>query len=234
MKKKKVLLVDDVRLFLKLEETFFKRAGCEILTAQSGGSALDLAGKHFPDLILLDFIMPDIMGDEVCRRLKATPATKGIPIIMVSTSADPGDIEKCFRAGATEYVTKPINAQDILAKAANILNIPQRIHYRLPITLRVVGAAAGQSFQAMSRNLSQGGILLECDHPLAAEALVSLDLPILPAGATINFQGQAMRVDQDLAIQNYLVGVQFLDLTSAQEKALLDFIRQHQDKEKTA
>ena len=96
MDRKKVLLVDDVRLFLHLEETFFKRTGCEILTAGSGQEALEVSQKKHPDLILLDYLMPDMTGDQVCREIRMREELKQIPIMIVSTSADDSDIKKCF------------------------------------------------------------------------------------------------------------------------------------------
>src|SRR4030042_859742 len=102
MERKKVLLVDDVRLFLHLEETFFKRTGCEILTASSGKEALEIAESRAPDLILLDYLMPDMTGDLVCREIRKREKLKTIPVVIVSTSASDSDIQKCFEAGAND------------------------------------------------------------------------------------------------------------------------------------
>jgi CheY-like chemotaxis protein len=222
--KKKILLVDDVRLFLKLEETFFKRTGCEILTAESGSQALELARKSRPDLILLDYIMPDMMGDEVCRELKAADATRSIPVMIVSTSADQADIEKCFAAGAQDYVTKPINAQEMLAKAANILNIPNRVHSRIPVRLKVVGEVSGRSFSGSSRNISRGGIMVECKDKIMPQSEVSLDIPILPGDRALTLNGRVVRADRDEAADVFFMGVQFQALDPGQQDALEDFI----------
>lgn len=222
--RKKILLVDDVRLFLKLEETFFKRTGCEILTAESGGKAIEVAEKDRPDLILLDYIMPDLMGDQVCHMLKSKQATRSIPIMIVSTSADQADIEKCFAAGAVEYVTKPINAQEVLSKAANILNIPNRLHYRIPLCLKVEGEASGKSFSGTSKNISRGGILVECKQKIKLNSQLTLDLPILPGDKMISMPGLVIRVDRDEAADAYLLGIQFHDSDPAQKQALEDFI----------
>ncbi len=222
--RKKVLLVDDVRLFLKLEETFFKRTGCKIFTAESGGQALDLAKREVPDVILLDFIMPDMMGDEVLMRLKSDDATAGIPVIVVSTSSDKKDIEKCFAAGADEYVTKPIEAGEILSKAANILNIPQRIHYRFPVKMKVAGSAAALAFAGVSRNISRGGLLVESSEQAGEGAELLLELPILPDNGKISMKGKVMRVERDNDRSLFLIGVQFLSLDDTQKDALAAFI----------
>ncbi|HUT55791.1 MAG TPA: response regulator [bacterium] len=232
--KKKILLVDDVRLFLKLEETFFRRTGCEIFTAESGAQALEIARKSCPDLILLDYIMPDMMGDEVCKRLKTDEATRPIPVMIVSTSADQADIEKCFAAGCQDYVTKPINAQEMLAKAANILNIPNRVHYRIPLRFKVAGEVSGKSFSGSSRNLSRGGIMVECKDRITPLSEVTLDLPILPDNGLLTLGGRVVRTDRDEATESYCLGIQFHALAPGQKDALENFISQNEPPARTA
>ena len=222
--KKKILLVDDVRLFLKLEETFLKRTGCEILTAQSGEEAINLAQEQKPALILLDFIMPDMMGDAVVARLKSDPATRSIPIMIVSTSADAKDIEKCFLAGADDYVTKPIDPQEVLSKAANLLNIPQRLHYRLPVTMKVQGGSGASSFIGFSRNLSLGGIMVECRDPMPIQEGVQLELPIFPDGRNLSLKGRVMRRDEDPVRQVTLLGIQFEEISDHDRQTIEQFI----------
>jgi len=222
--KKKVLLVDDVKLFLRLEETFFKRTGCEIMTAESGKEAISAARDSKPDLILLDYIMPDMMGDEVCKHLKSEATTKDIPVMIVSTSADSSDIDKCFAAGASEYVTKPINAKEILAKAASILDVPQRVHYRVEVNMQVMGEVSGESFTALSRNISRGGLLVESEKDLADGTTLFLELPLLPERGTTNFKGQVVRRDLDQSSGKYLVAIQFLELSQDRKSILAEFI----------
>ncbi|MFO8057627.1 MAG: response regulator [bacterium] len=222
--RKKVLLVDDVKLFLRLEETFFKRTGCEIITAESGQQAISSARDNQPDLILLDYIMPDMMGDEVCKQLKTSESTRDIPIMIVSTSADSTDIDKCFEAGATDYVTKPINAKEILSKAASILEVPERVHYRVEVNMQVLGEASGNSFTGLSRNLSRGGVLVECENDLAEGTEVSLQLPLMPEQGTMSFKGKVVRNDVDQNSGKYLLGVKFTELTPEQKSTLSEFI----------
>ncbi len=222
--KKKVLLVDDVKLFLRLEETFFKRTGCEIITAESGQEAISSARNNSPDLILLDYIMPDMMGDEVCRHLKSEASTKDIPIMIVSTSAESVDIDKCFAAGATEYVTKPINAKEILTKAASILDVPQRVHFRVEVNMQVMGEVSGESFTGLSRNISRGGLLVESEKDLADGTAVLLQLPLFPEQGAVNLKGQVLRRDLDQSTGKYLIALQFIELTQEQKSVLSEFI----------
>ncbi len=229
---KKILLVDDVKLFLKLEETFFKRTGCSIITADSGEKALDMASSQSPDLILLDLIMPDMMGDEVIKKLRENETTKDIPIMVVSTSADGSDVKKCLEAGAQEYVTKPINAQELLAKAANILNIPHRVHFRVPVSIEVSGEAEDRVFTGFSRNISQGGILVDCSESIAPNSIATLSLPILSDGGELRMLGRVARSERDESTKTFLLGIQFFNLTKGQDQELNNFITSCKEREK--
>ena len=222
--KKIVLLVDDVRLFLQLEETFFKRTGCQVLTAASGTEAISIATEQKPDLILLDYLMPDMNGDEVCRKLKSKDDTKGIPIIIVSTSANKEDIAKCFDAGADDYVTKPINPNDVLKRAAQMMDIAYRLHRRLSVSFRVSGEMPSQTFSGHSKNLSRSGILVECDNRFDPGMGLQLLLPILPDGKEIHIKGEIVRTARDIQGEKYLLGIRFVEATEEQNGAVNEYL----------
>lgn len=225
--KKKVLLVDDVRLFIQLEETFFKRTGCQIFTASSGNEALDIAKKQMPDLILLDYMMPDMNGDEVCRILKSANETNRIPVIIVSTSAKKEDIAKCFEAGADDYVTKPINPNDVLNKAAKMLDIPYRLHRRLMVNFRVIGEMPSQTFPGFSKNISRSGILIECDNKFEAGTELQLLLPLLPEEKQITIKGEIVRAATDIQGEKNLLGIRFVDVTPEQDDAIALYVERN-------
>ena len=113
--KKRILLVDDSSTVLLMEKILLGRS-YELLTASDGAEALKIAVKEFPDLILLDVVMPKMGGFEVCRVLRGIEATRLIPIIMVTTRGEGKNVEAGFASGATDYLTKPINNAELLAK----------------------------------------------------------------------------------------------------------------------
>jgi len=231
MDRKKVLLVDDVRLFLHLEETFFKRTGCEILTAGSGEEALAVSQKSAPDLILLDYLMPDLTGDQVCREIRKLESLKDIPIMIVSTSANDADIKKCFAAGANDYVTKPINPQEVLAKAAALMKIPYRLHFRIPVHFKVQGEASQLTFTAFSRNISRGGILIEAEKKIALGSRVELQFQLLTEGPNLEVAGEVARVSFDDRKGVYLVGIKFRELDPLSQTLINDFVDARQPQE---
>lgn len=108
----KILIVDDNPQNIELLETHLAIAGYETITSATGGDAVKRAKKDQPDIILLDIMMPDIDGYEVCRQIKAHPKTKFIPIIMITALKDIEDRIRGIEAGAEEFLTKPFDCGD--------------------------------------------------------------------------------------------------------------------------
>ena len=118
-----VLLVDDNPMNLRLLADLFSDFGFTLLLAMTGEKALETVAKRRPDLILLDILMPGIDGFETCRRLKENDDTKSIPVIFLSALADVVDKVKGFELGAVDYVTKPFQRQEVLARVTTHLRI---------------------------------------------------------------------------------------------------------------
>jgi len=110
-----VLYIEDNLSNVELVQQILTHRGkVRFLTAMQGQAGLDLAHGHAPDVILLDLHLPDIPGDEVLRRLRAAPDTRGTPVIMLSADAMPGRAEQLLAAGAQAYLTKPIDVKRFL------------------------------------------------------------------------------------------------------------------------
>ncbi len=121
--KSRILVVDDERFNRNLLADLLKPNHTVVL-AKSGSQALDKAASK-PDLILLDIMMPDMDGYEVCRRLKAEPATRDIPVIFVTSMQDPEDEMKGLEIGAIDYITKPFSTPIVRARVRNHLELQQ-------------------------------------------------------------------------------------------------------------
>lgn len=116
MRKKKILVVDDSRTALFMETMILKQGPYELITAGDGQEAVDKALLESPDLILMDVVMPRKTGFDACRELKGHNATRHIPIILVTTRGEGENVEQGFTSGCNDYVTKPINSQELLSK----------------------------------------------------------------------------------------------------------------------
>ncbi|MFC1579425.1 SpoIIE family protein phosphatase [Thermodesulfobacteriota bacterium] len=121
--KETILLVDDNATNLQVLLQTLKPVGCSLLVAKDGEKALSIVHKSHPDLILLDIMMPGIDGFEVCRRLKADPATAAIPVIFLSALDETSDKVKGLQLGAVDYVPKPFQAEEVIARVNTHLTI---------------------------------------------------------------------------------------------------------------
>jgi len=121
MKRKKILLVDDSTTILMMEKFILRNDPYELMSATNGEEAVLKAAEHQPDLILLDVIMPKMGGFEACRLIRENEITRSIPVIMVTTRGEAANVETGWANGCTDYVTKPINAVELLAKVRSIL-----------------------------------------------------------------------------------------------------------------
>ena len=113
-KPKTVLVVEDNELNMKLFNDLLEAHGYKVIQTRDGLSALDLARKHMPDLILMDIQLPELDGYEATRRIKANPALNSTPVIVVTSYALSGDEEKARAAGCDAYVAKPYSARKLL------------------------------------------------------------------------------------------------------------------------
>ena len=118
-----VLVVDDIPANRKLLTDVLSNAGYVVIAASSGEEALEKVASAKPDLVLLDILMPGLNGYEVCQRLRADPTTGVLPVVMV-TALDPTEERiKGLDAGADDFLTKPVNAAELLARVRSLLRI---------------------------------------------------------------------------------------------------------------
>ena len=118
-----ILIVDDIPVNLQILSDILDDKGYRVREVLTGMLALQVAEKEKPDLILLDIMMPEMDGFEVCRRLKENQNLNDVPIIFISALNDTGDIVKAFNAGAADYITKPFRAEEVKARVATHLKI---------------------------------------------------------------------------------------------------------------
>ena len=119
----RILVVDDDEQNVELLEAYLADAGYQVLKALDGTSALQRVADDRPDLILLDIMMPDISGYEVCRRVRENPEVAGTPILMVTALGAMADIEKGIDVGTDDFLTKPINRLELLARVRSLVRI---------------------------------------------------------------------------------------------------------------
>ncbi len=121
----KILIVDDVSQNIQMIANILKEKGYQMAYAKSGRTAIEHTQSVSFDLILLDIMMPGMDGYEVCERLKQAHDTRDIPVIFLTAKTEPESILKAFQIGAADYVTKPFNSSELLARVRTHLRLKQ-------------------------------------------------------------------------------------------------------------
>ena len=121
MQRKKILLVDDSPTILMMEKLILANGPWDLITASDGEEAVRKASSLQPDLILLDVIMPKMSGFDALRAIRAGNSTSAMPVIMVTTRGEAANVETGWANGCNDYVMKPINAIELLAKVRSLL-----------------------------------------------------------------------------------------------------------------
>lgn len=122
---KKVLVIDDLPENVFMLQDRLEHEGYEVITAYDGFSGIDKAKTNLPDLVLLDVMMPDITGLEVCQILVKDPLTQDIPIILVTAKSGAEDTKEGLEAGAFDYIKKPFNRIELLARVNSALKVSE-------------------------------------------------------------------------------------------------------------
>jgi len=112
--KKKILVVEDEESLLKLESILLTSKGYEVRGVPNGQAALDAIAEERPDLVLLDIMLPEIDGFEVCRRIKSDTATRDIPVVMLTAKKTRDDMARGEKVGADWYITKPFKSAMVI------------------------------------------------------------------------------------------------------------------------
>ena len=164
----RVLVVDDILANVKLLEARLQAEYFEVLTASSGQAALDVCARERVDVVLLDVMMPGMDGFETCRRIKASPATSHVPVIMVTALDQPADKVQGLEAGADDFLTKPVDDIALITRVKNLARLKMlndEMVMRASTTQQM-----GISPAALAKALGgdSGRILLVDDHPRSA------------------------------------------------------------------
>lgn len=163
----KILLVDDVPANLAVLTGALEPEGYEILAASNGLTALKVAAKAQPDLILLDIVMPELDGLETCRRLKQDEATRDIPIIFITAHNETENVVEGFRVGGVDYIIKPFQTEEVVSRVATHLRI-NRLTRELREKNRALEARTAELTAEMQRREQAETALQHADQKLAA------------------------------------------------------------------
>ena len=171
----RVLVVDDVPANVKLLEARLSAEYFDVITAMSGEEALAICERAECDLVLLDVMMPDMDGFEVCRRLKTNPATHHIPVVMVTALDQPSDRVRGLEAGADDFLTKPIPELALIARVRSLSRlkmVTDELRMRA-LTSRDIGIESPER-EAVADTGRGGRILIVDDRPGSYERIAGV------------------------------------------------------------
>ena len=227
----KLLLVDDVELFLNLEKSFLDRKSFITDTARSGKEALDRIKANKPDLVLLDLFMPEMNGDEVCRKIKDDPSTRDIIVIMTSSESENETAvkERCFAAGCDDFLPKPIHRQALLHVVEESLHLAKREHLRVPTHLPCSIVRSGDTLNTWIHTIAAGGAFVELSPPpdIGEEVSMGLTFPGKPEAITVKSIVRWTRKSSEAGPSG--AGVQFLNISSSDMNWIMSYV---QDKDR--
>jgi two-component system, sensor histidine kinase and response regulator len=121
-----ILIVDDQPENFEVIEALLHNTDHTLYYASDGITAIDLLDKFDPDLVLLDVMMPEIDGIEVCRQIKANPRWQAIPVIMVTSFNSTDNLSRCLAAGADDFLSKPVNGIELRTRVHSLLRIKKQ------------------------------------------------------------------------------------------------------------
>lgn len=170
-----VLVVDDHPLNLELVEACLLEVNCRVVTAAGGLEALDIINRQVPDLVLLDVMMPGMDGYEVCRRLKATPQGRLLPVVMVTALGQIADRVRGLEVGADDFIVKPLERVELVARVRSLLRV-RALYNSLDDAQRTIFALARAVEAKESFNLAHTERVSRNARLLGAAAGLSGDL----------------------------------------------------------
>jgi two-component system cell cycle response regulator len=208
----RVLVVDDIPANVKLLEARLSAEYFDVTTAQSGPDALALCERAECDIVLLDVMMPDMDGFEVCRKLKSNPATHHIPVVMVTALDQPADRVRGLEAGADDFLTKPVTDVALISRVrslARLKMVTDELRMRA-VTSKEIGIQSPEK-DAVNETGRNGRVLIVDDRPNSYERIVdtlakehTVDIEVDPSEGLFHAaEGNYDLVIVSLALKNF-------------------------------
>ncbi|HBA90006.1 MAG TPA: two-component system response regulator [Geobacter sp.] len=187
---KKVLLVDDVNMFLELERSYLQLSAVNILLARDGKEALDICQAERPDLVFMDLHMPVMGGADACRAIKKDPRLS-CPVVLITSEGKEADRQLCLEAGCDDFITKPLDRLVFLETARKLLPAIDRRELRVNCRFNVKFRAFNITLSGFAENLSQNGLYLVADVEVEKGSQIDLIFALPePVGSIIQTRGR--------------------------------------------
>jgi len=221
----KVLLVDDTKLYLDLERSFFTRQDCKVFTATTGLMALEIVQKESPHLVMLDLYLPELDGFWVLERIREN---KDIKLVAIGLRDQEEDGRICRRMGVDDFLVRPVTKNDLIGTASKLLNMPLRVDARVQVEMEVFADQKKEKYFGRSRDISAGGTYVRSEKEInpGSQALLSFSLP--GWSDIFSVESRCLRVDKIPREGKPLFGLafQFVGIGSFEREKIEVFVNQ--------
>lgn len=218
----RILLVDDVRMFLEIEKEFFLNSYVDILTAMDGCEALDAVRTRQPDLVFMDLQMPIMDGATCCQAIKSDAAISKTPVVMITSSGNIEDSEKCFSAGCDYFLTKPVDRNKFLDIARKHVPAIDRREKRKRCYIGAVFRARNGTFPCNLYDLSVGGAYVASNSAAFPGEVIQISF-FLPDGTFVECHGRIAWANATDAKLPAGFGIRFALISKKAKEAITKF-----------
>lgn len=226
----KILIVDDAKYYLKQGESFLKRSICNIATAGDGVEALKEIMTDRPHIVVMDYNMPNMKGDECCQIIKSNPDFRTLPVIMMANTWESGAEEKCRLAGCDDFLFKPIRKSDFFRSIRKFVTIVERAHERVPCEGKVVYTFNGFKGEGKVLDVCEEGMFINSIYSLDVGARVDALFKLSPLGDPLKACGKVVRVvnsvPKDVSTMRLGMGLKFIEMPAEVKRSIARYKKQ--------
>lgn len=221
--RKTLLIVDDSPIILKVEGTFLKREGYEVISASDGQEALQYILDRRPSVLITDIHMPGLNGIELCRLVRSK-GWNDIPVLIVAGDCSQEEMGECLDAGADAFLSKPFDRETFLRKVADLLGVSERRYPRVRAEAEAECTVGEEVREGRVKNLSDGGMFLLVSPLPAVDSVIEISFS-LPGGEgkPLRLKGRVVRSERELGG----VGIEWVEPEEDALSAIRDYVDSH-------
>lgn len=221
MEHKKILFVDKIKAIIEREKSALSRIGCTVIEAESGEEALDIIYEERPDLVVLDYIMPNMSGIQICEKVKQDPRLKEIKVIIICMLGRANDVKTSLAAGCDDTLLKPFSRSDLLGKIQKHLAISTREHVRVPLE---TDTRMSVESTEKTKNISEDGVFIVTKKPLKPGTMIKMKFSLPGTGNNIQTRAEVMWIRKGKEKKGPDgMGVKFVNLSSEMKEIICSY-----------
>jgi CheY-like chemotaxis protein len=225
MEKRKILLVDDSKLFLEMQRTFLNRDSFDLHTASTGRQALDSSIKLRPHLILISFVMPDMSGDEICSAIKKDLGFSDTKVVIVADEYAEDTLTKCIDAGCDGLVTRPFDKETLLETVQKLLGETFRRKPRFRIHLPCAVYLEREGVPGIMLDISEIGCRVTAEDSVKKDSVIGIGFNLPDTEQPVNWSGIVRwSVPRHGGERHSVFGVEFTDTPHNELEVLQDIL----------